>query len=134
MVKRRKVSRVPQDEKVIFLIVGIGSVTIDFTVYLLLSAVLSIPTAKTFGFAVGASFSYFANRKYTFNSLARHSSTLWKFVFLYTLSLALNITINSFFLELLPSVFLGFAGAFIFATGASIVFNFIGMKFFVFKV
>lgn len=133
MVTKRTGNSVPQDEKVIFLIVGIGSVTIDFIVYILLSAGFSISTAKTLGFASGASFSYFANRKYTFKNLSRYGSTLWKFVIVYCLSMVLNTQVNSIFIDFLPPVSLGFATAFLLATGASIIFNFIGLKFFVFR-
>lgn len=116
----------------IFLFVGGSTVLIDYTSYILLSmADLDRDISKGLGFLAGAIFSYYANKKITFN----YSGTkrIYQFAVIYIISLVLNISINSASLELLPHTEHATNVAFILATIVSASFNFLGMKYFAFK-
>jgi putative flippase GtrA len=124
-------------EALTFLAVGLLTVLIDALTYRLLSQVLALPWAKALGFLTGTVFAYVANRKVTFRQRQVASGSVWRFMVLYGLALLLNTAINSTMINLLkgwlddPAVRL--TVAFVVATGASAIWNFVGMKWFVFK-
>ena len=120
-----------------FLLVGVLTVLIDALTYRLLSQVLVLHWAKAMGFLTGTVFAYVANRKLTFRQRQVAGGSVWRFVLLYGLALLINTGINSTVVNLLkgwgddPSMRLSLA--FVIATGASAIWNFLGMKWFVFK-
>jgi putative flippase GtrA len=116
-----------------FLIVGSSTVVVDYVSYM--SALLvgvNTPVAKTFGFLVGTTCAYFANRFWTFDAAKTEKSTVIPFLSVYAVSLVVNVGVNQTLVSLFS--FPGsLTGAFIAATGISATMNFIGMKFFVFN-
>ena len=117
-----------------FLLVGFTSVITDFIVYkLLIFFHLPYPIAKAVSFSTGAICSFQLNRIWTFGDTASLGSKAAKFSMLYLSGLALNLTVNHLFILILPSDFASKINlAFIFATCASAMFNYLGMKTFVF--
>ena len=119
----------------IFLVVGILSVLIDFSVYkvCLYTDILNIDASKGIGFLLGAIFSYVANRNWTFQYTLNSLLVKWRFILLYLITLGLNVVVNSIVLKINADNFFTTYIAFILATGLSAISNFFGMKFFVFK-
>lgn len=127
-------------ELLVFLVVGILTVVIDWLVYrgCMLAAFLHADLAKTAGFISGMCFGYIVNRKWTFSYGKGNISTVSRFVLLYGISLILNVGINRAVLHLagkwqINGMAAGIMLAFLIATGCSACFNFIGMKWFVFR-
>lgn len=117
-------------EALLFLIVGVLTVGVDFAVYNLLLPVLPVTVAKMISFAAGTVFAYVANRFITFGNKSRGS--LWRFLLLYGMTLGINTGVNSLILNLLGPQ--AKTLAFLCATGASATLNFLGMKFLVFRM
>ena len=121
-------------EAAIFLVVGSTTVFVDFCAYqLLLRVGLPVDWAKGVGFAVGMAFAYVANRIWTFGHVRPERASLLRFVALYLATLVLNVAANHLVLVLLAGQAWAVPLAFLVATGASAVSNFIGMKYFVFR-
>jgi putative flippase GtrA len=115
----------------IFLVVGLLTVALDFSVYRFLAWFINIDYSKFMGFFAGSIFSFFVNKHWTFNKKNFQWLECIKFLGLYTFSCLVNVTINTYLVFHLPEEFRIFI-AFLLATGASTVINFIGMKWFVF--
>jgi putative flippase GtrA len=122
-------------ELAIFLIVGSLTVLIDFLIYrsLVWTGLVSVNVAKAVGFLTGTVFAYFANRFWTFAHKAHAAGSMWRFIFLYAITLGANVLINSIALALLPNMAVTIQVPFLLATGVSASLNFIGMKLFVFR-
>ena len=118
----------------LFLIIGIMAVLIDTCSYLLLFYLIgSINFSKCVSFIMGAVFSYYGNKNITFNVKAKKLTPLY-FSLVYSISLGLNIFSNSFSLYLFQNKeTISILISFFIATIISAFFNFIMMKFFVFK-
>ncbi|HIF36755.1 MAG TPA: GtrA family protein [Candidatus Thioglobus sp.] len=117
-----------------FLLVGSTTVLIDFSVYVVLLLIeVEISIAKGVSFSVGAIFSYFANRKYTFKSQRKNTLGFISFSILYGLTLAVNVGANELVLFALDETQLFIIFAFLVATGLSAALNYLGMKYVVFK-
>ncbi len=114
-----------------FLIIGSLSVAIDFCTYHagLRFAQLDASFAKALGFIAGATFSYFANKRWTFGYPTARRGSAQRFIVLYGVTLAANVMINSIALDHLAS----YRWAFVVATATSTILNFLGMKLLVFK-
>jgi putative flippase GtrA len=119
-------------ELVIWLFVGSLTVIIDFLMYRSLIG-LGIDVAKGIGFLTGTFFAYIANRFWTFSYNKYASGSALRFIFLYLLTLIINVVVNSIALKVMADNLTSVQLAFIFATGVSASLNFLGMKFFVFK-
>ncbi|MCY0387556.1 GtrA family protein [Robbsia sp. Bb-Pol-6] len=119
----------------IFILVGIVTVLIDFTVYRGIVWLFgwNASYAKGCSFLAGTVFSYFANRALTFGHARSASGSGWRFGLLYALTLGANIVVNAAVLKILRDVHGAVGVAFVLATGTSTVLNFIGMKWFVFR-
>ena len=93
-----------QRELIIFLIVGILTVIIDFLTYrgLFCAQLLDLDSAKGLGFLSGTIFAYFANRFWTFSHNTHAIGSIWRFVVLYALTLSANALINSALISYLP--------------------------------
>jgi putative flippase GtrA len=120
-----------------FLVVGSLTVGFDFLVYLGLmsAAITTTDIAKLLGFLSGTIFAYVANRLWTFKSQneVAIASSLWRFSLLYSLTLLVNVAVNSVFLGFLNGKSYQIQHAFLIATCLSALLNFLGMKYFVFK-
>jgi putative flippase GtrA len=130
-----------------FIIIGISAVLTDmFFYYIFLQFFpenwnyLSNETiSKGLSFLCGFFVTYNFNSKWTWRQQDHSKSKFYKFIVLYSLSLLINVSLNSLTLyvlqnmQLLQSVPNRYFIAFISATGFSSVFNFLGQKFWVFK-
>jgi putative flippase GtrA len=118
----------------VFLIVGVMTVMVDYVVYrgLALSGLWDISVCKALGFMVGSVFAFVVNRFWTFGD-RNHSAGSWvRFCTLYSLTLFINIYINDSMLDLTTDFHFSIQVAFLLATGVSAVLNFLGMNYFVF--
>jgi len=113
-----------------FLIVGFSAVGTDFSVYFLLVRFLDHSPAKAISFISGTIVAYIFNKYWTFEQKRKSYSEVVRFGFLYASTLGVNVLVNKWTLVLLPQ---GLFLAFLTATGASTVLNFIGQKWWVFK-
>lgn len=122
-------------ERITFLIVGVSTVLVDLFAYSLLYVVLAQPlsAAKSIGFIVGAAFSYWANGRFTFPHNVTHQTAVWRFALLYSITLGVNVIMNKAVVGALAPLSTAFAIAFFFATAASTIANYLGMKFLVFR-
>lgn len=118
----------------VFIVVGVLAVLTDFAVYRsLVWSGLDTHTAKAMGFLSGTVFAYFANRLWTFGHTRPAQGSAWRFLLVYSITLAVNVQVNAIVLALLSGWFAAMQIAFLMATGTSATLNFLGMKFFVFK-
>ena len=119
-----------------FFITGIAATSFDYLVYILTLELTGAIIAKIFGFYSGACLSFPINSSVTFSKKGKSflfKTYFVKYIFLLTINMMVNVTINYLILR----SFYHFENitifAFIFATFVSMVFNFFGMKFLVFK-
>jgi len=123
-----------------FLIVGLLTVAIDFSIYrgLIYLYLVNVNTAKGLGFISGTIFAYFANRFWTFKEQDTRSGSVSRFAMVYIIGLSANVLVN-YLSILMLNHFTNLIGyqqsiypSFLLATGVSATLNFLGMKFFVF--
>ncbi len=114
-----------------FIIVGIFSVFIDFLFYYLFIyfEILDPNNAKRVSFIAGATFAFYANRKYVFKVDERKFSQYVMFSFLYFISFVLNSIVHDYIFLISKLILI----AFLSATLVSTVINFLGQKFIIFK-
>ncbi len=121
-------------ELIRYFIVGITTVFVDFFIYKLLVNYLIIDISKTLSFITGSLWSYQLNRLWTFKAGKPKLLQFIKYLVVHISSLFLNVLINSLFIKLLPIHFLWRLNiAFLFATMASAIYNFLFIKFFIFN-
>jgi len=116
----------------IFIIVGITTVSIDYVSYLFIFYLFDIVIlAKMIGYMLGTSFSFLANKKWTFADKGKEYNQVVKFLILYIFTMAVNSAVNTLALEFFsgPS---SINKSFVLATMTSAILNFIGMKFYIF--
>ena len=132
---RRQGLRLAVGEFLRFLPVGGSAATISLLAYsLLLTVGLHTVPAKAIGFAAGAGFSFFGNRRFSFRREAGGLDRIVLFCLLYLASLVLNVFINETVLHFLASrSVLSLAAGWLVATACSASANFIGMKLLVFR-
>ena len=120
----------------IFLLVGLSTVIVDYVFYQILSVLLltTIDVAKALAFIFGTFFAYFANRFWTFRRKQTANYGILKFALLYSATLSANVSINSQLLDFFENTNHAVQISFLFATMMSATLNFLGMKFFVFKL
>ncbi len=138
----------------IFFIIGCSAVAIDFVVYNYTLEWLcpgcaisnnykhyfqnfnSADAAKAVGFMCGSLYTYYMNKRFTWKQKNRNNRRLARFFVLYSVSFIMNILGNKWALtwpdELVPFVKVK-DSAFLFATGVSVVINFLGQKMWVFN-
>ena len=117
-----------------FTLIGITAVLIDISTYIFFISVTKMITLSKFiSFILGASFSYYGNKNFTFKAKTKRITPFF-FSVTYLISLLINISINNYslflfsyknYFSILFSLFL--------STIFSAIFNFMMMKFFVFK-
>lgn len=123
-----------QIELVIFSIIGICTVIIDYVFYMIMLYIgLSLSYSKGIGFICGTIFAYFANKKFTFNYSESSKKIFSKFILLYFFSMLLNVVINTYILKIYSKISNNFLYAFIGATLSSAIVNYWGMKTYIFK-
>jgi putative flippase GtrA len=123
-----------------FVAVGLLATLADATVYAaLLFQVLPDQTtlSKGLAFVVGTTVSFVLNKLWTFESKERDGREAAAFVSLYTASLGLNVGVNHVVLLSMEALGLPLGIArpigFLSATTTSMVVNFLGQKFWVFR-
>ena len=118
----------------IFLLVGATTVLVDFATYTVLVRWIGVPAdiAKAISFLTGTVFAYFANRFWTFSDAAAPQNSAVRFALLYGSTLGANVLINNLLLHTFGNQPYAVQLAFIGATAASAILNFVGMKWFVF--
>lgn len=128
--KHRKLS-----EKSNFLIIGVLTVSIDYSIYALLyfNSPLGVNLSKVVGFIAGSCFSFIMNGIITFNYKSISILTFFRFSLLYCTSLLINSLSNKFTLDILQSNYYDVELAFLIATTISTATNYLGMKHWVFK-
>lgn len=122
-------------ELVIFLVVGVTTVLVDYFSYrgLIAFEIISVDFAKAVSFLIGTLFAYYANRFWTFGNQQYVQGTVWRFIILYTGTLGVNVLTNALALKVFFDVTYSIEMAFVLATSLSAGLNFLGMKFFVFR-
>ncbi len=113
-----------------FIVTGILAVITDYLSYLVLVGLISIDYAKGTSFICGSVIAYILNKSWTFEHKSKVATSLLPFIILYTSTFFVNVSINHFSLAYITDYK---SLAFLFATAASTILNFIGMKFWVFS-
>lgn len=113
-----------------FLVGGGSAVVVDAVVYALLKQYIDLSVAKAISYIAGAGVGFVINKLWTFESKHFRIDEIFKYIVLYACSALANTGVNRFVLWIIPSTVF----AFLCATGTSTIMNFLGQKFFVFKV
>jgi putative flippase GtrA len=119
-----------------FILNGIVSVALAYFIYKLLisSNILGINWANGIAYISGMIFGFFANRRWTFQDRKIVSrKVITSYLFLYSLTLLVNVFINALTLKFLSNVDGHIFLSFFTAISISTILNFIGMKHFVFN-
>ena len=114
-----------------FIVVGCAAVATDFVFYFVLLNLIPHAPAKTISFIAGTIVAYIFNKYWTFEKPDKSHTEMFQFFILYTLTLGANVGVNAITLHFFPEYTLL---AFFCATGTSTVLNFIGQKWWVFKI
>ena len=112
-----------------FLIAGLSAVGTDFITYYIMLNFLHHDIAKILSFILGTIVAFVINKYWTFERYKKSHKQIFQFIILYSGTLFVNVMINRSVLDLTELVFL----AFLIATGASTILNFVGQKWWVFK-
>ena len=122
LVKKKELGR--------FLIGGSSAVITDYLVYtLLLKFLVMVSAAKLIAFVSGSIVGFIINKFWTFESKGLLRYEIIKYAILYAITAYWNVFVNNLALNYFLPTWL----AFLFATGASTIANFLGQKFFVFR-
>lgn len=123
-----------------FVVSGLISTVADLSVYLGCLNVLafSYDISKGLSFLVGTTTAFFLNKFWTFDSAHGDMREVRAFVILYACTFFVNVGTNHLVLSVTPTP--SFGGeelvvyfAYVCATGASMILNFVGQKLWVFK-
>ncbi len=131
-----------------FVLIGLTAVMVDLTCYYLFLTIFpehifsltNEAFAKALSFLCGMGVTYFFNKHWTWRQTNHSKVRAFKFALLYGTSLIVNVTVNSTLIyvlhnyDLFEPIPLKYLVAFIGATGVSSIINFIGQKFWVFKI
>lgn len=117
-------------EIVFYVIVGILSVVIDFLSYNFLNNIfyLDNSNSKRLSYLIGSTSSFLLNKKITFKSPKKTFKEPILFSIVYLISFVLNSVTHDILLEYIDG-----SCPFIIATFISVIINYIGQKFVVFK-
>jgi putative flippase GtrA len=117
-----------------FTLVGITAVAIAYVIYrIFLKVGLDVSLANGIAYITGTTFSFFANKSWTFFNAASPTDVIGKFALLHFGSLVANVVVNWVALSLLLGMSLAIELAFLAGISTSTIINFCGMKFFVFS-
>jgi len=125
------INKKSQQELIRFLFTGILAVATDFASYFLLVEYYPADVAKAVSFVLGSVIAFTLNKIWTFESDAATAPALVQFSLLYAMTFFANVAVNHVVLVWLVDIRLI---GFLCATATSTVLNFIGMKFWVFKI
>lgn len=122
-----------RSQAVRFVTVGLAAAVIDYLTYrMVLESGLAVTLAKAIAFVVGTGFSYWANRRWTFE--AHHSvHAMARFAALYGLTLVVNVGVNALVLALLPTAVGAITAAWVVAQGVTSTLNFVAARRYVFS-
>lgn len=112
-----------------FVIAGFAAVGTDLVTYYIMLNFFKYDIAKMLSFILGSIVAFMINKYWTFEKYKKSYKQIVQFAILYIATLAVNTIINHFTLNFFKIIFL----AFLIATGASTILNFLGQKFWVFK-
>jgi putative flippase GtrA len=117
-------------EIIFYIIVGITSVVIDFLFYLFLTNIfyLNNSNSKRISYLIGSTSSFLLNKRITFKSPKKTFKEPILFSIVYLFSFVLNSFTHDIMLEYIDGSY-----PFIIATFISVIINYIGQKFIVFK-
>ena len=124
-----------------FIISGSIATLVDFIVYYILTNFLDISVSKCISYVFGIFTSYLLNKYFTFKKTEKSAKEVVKFVCLNIVSLCTNVAANKAAFLILPVLLAPLNEhyqilkllAFVCANGASVIVNFMGQKFWVFK-
>lgn len=117
-----------------FTLVGITAVAIAYVIYrIFLKAGLDVGLANGIAYIMGTTFSFFANKSWTFFNAASAMDIIGKFAVLHFGSLVANVIVNWVALSLFSGMSFAIEVSFLAGISASTIINFCGMKFFVFS-
>ena len=117
-----------------FLITGSLTVGVDAVVYIvLLWSGLGINLAKALGLAAATIFAYFVNRSWTFVAPHRGLRQFIAFLILYASAIGLNVGANYGVVVMLGYGRQSLILAYFVATALSATWNYLGMRYFVFR-
>lgn len=112
-----------------FCITGGSATLIDYCIYMLLSGLIYPNIAKTISMLVAAVYSFFINKKWTFQNKERMNLTIiFKFAVCQMINIFVNVNVNAVFLKLTEIKTV----AFIIATGMAMVVNYLIQRIVVF--
>ena len=112
-----------------FLIAGSSAVGTDFVAYFAMLNFLDHDIAKILSFIMGTIVAFIINKYWTFERYEKNYKQIFQFTILYSITLFVNVMVNRLILDFAEFTFL----AFLIATGASTILNFVGQKWWVFK-
>ena len=117
-----------------FLVTGTLTVGVDAVVYsCLLRANIGVNPSKALGLVAATLFAYFVNRHWTFEARTHSAVQFVSFLALYMTAICLNIGVNWLSLSRLGRAPVDFIISWFAATAASSVWNYLGMRHYVFR-
>ena len=121
-----------------FFFVGLLAFFSDISTYYLFTlSGLELNVSKAISFLIGTLIGYLLNTVYTFEAAQFSSNTLIKYLLVYLVSMLLNVTVNALsiklFLTFVIDMNLSKFLAVIIATMFSMIFNFICLKYYVYR-
>lgn len=123
---------------IFYFICGAISTSFDFIIYFTLYKLgAQLDIAKGFSFIIATFISYFLNKRLTFKTQRKSFMEFTNFVAVHVFTMLIDVGANRLFIFLLGYFILGHIKiilAFILATSCSIIINFTGQKFWVFRI
>ena len=121
-----------------YILCGTVSTSFDFFLYVSLSkAGVQVDLAKAIGFLSASIMSYFLNKKFTFKGTESNLVQFISFFVVHCFAMTIDVSVNKVMLIVLSQYInqsrVAIVLAFIVATGISVIANFSGQKFWVFK-
>lgn len=119
-----------QKQFINFVVVGLIVVSIDYFFYELfnISSLMSFSNSKKMSFIIGGIFSFFLNKRFTFNSENKSPITPFLFILLNILSFGMNSLSHDFSFKYFSGNY-----PFLISTSVSALINYFGQKYIVFK-
>lgn len=117
-----------------FVAIGLGSTLLDAAIYRLVLLIVSPSPAKAAGYVTGTAFSIACNYRWTFGyNGSDGQAVVVRCILLYATALVLNVAANAAAIAVLNIGALTLPIAFCFAVGVTTVYNFAGMRFWIFR-
>lgn len=117
-----------------FLCTGCISTSCDFAAYRLsLALTCHISLSRALGLTVGVIIAYFLNTIWAFKYKKNSLASVVRFILVYAFSIIVNIKVNYITLVAMGMSELNIMLAFLVATAASVVINYAGMKYLVYR-